>query len=156
MGKVIDDLAFEQALKDTNNKLIMDKACASFRNVIEHDELYRCKLIALWEAMQKWNPEGRKFTSFLYQKVRWECLKTVQIQRKRTYFPILREEACQPWSDFSELIEVLPSDMQDMLVKRYIYNMTLREISQFYGTCHETIRRKINRAIKILKNHQKK
>ena len=155
MSNVIDNRDFERALANIDNKLIMEKACASFRNVIEKDELHRCKLIALWEAMQKWNPQGRKFTSFLYQKVRWECLKTMQIQKKQRFLPILREEAYYSESNFQEIIEILPHDMQDVLVKRYVYKMTLREISQFYGTCHETIRRKIRKALKILKNHQK-
>lgn len=155
MNKVIENKDFESALANLDNKLIMDKACASFRNIIERDELYRCKLVALWEAMQKWNPQGRKFTSFLYQKVRWECLKVVQIQKKQRLLPILRDEASHFTSDFHEMIEILPLELQDILVKRYIYNMTLREISQFYGTCHETTRRKINRALEMLKNHQK-
>ena len=156
MSKVIDDIEFEEALKNMDNKLIMEKAVSSFRRTIESDELHRCKLIALWEAMQKWNPEGRKFTSFLYQKVRWECLKVVQQKKKHPCYPLIRDEAGYPTSDFNELIEILPDDMQDVLVKRYVYQMTLREISQYYGSCHETVRRKINKALKILKNHQKK
>ena len=155
MSKVIDDEVFEEALDNIDNRLIMEKAVSSFRKVIESDELYRCKLIALWEALQKWNPEGRKFTSFLYQKVQWECLKVMQQQRKSRCFPIIMDEAFYPNNDFQELIEPLPDDMQDILTKRYVYRMTLREISEDYGSCHETVRRKIKRALRILKNHQK-
>ena len=64
MNKVIENKDFESALANLDNKLIMDKACASFRNIIERDELYRCKLVALWEAMQKWNPQVENYTHF--------------------------------------------------------------------------------------------
>lgn len=155
MSKVIPDEEFEEALNNIDNRLIMEKAVSSFHKAIGYDELYRCKLIALWKALQKWQPEGRKFTSFLYQKVYWECLKVLKQQKKTHYLPIIIDEPEHISSNFEELIEILPYDMRDIIIKRFVYKMTLREISQFYGSCHETIRRKIRRALIILKNNQK-
>ena len=153
MNNVITNEEFELALKNMDNRLIMEKACSSFKKSIEREELYRCKLIALWEAMIHWNPEGRKFTSFLYQKVNWECLKVLQKQKKHRSLPLTMDTACRPYQySIDELVEVLPPELQDILVKRFVHRMTLREISQIYGSCHETVRRKIHRAIKILKN----
>ncbi len=149
----ITNEAFEAALKNMDNKLIMEAACSSFRKSIEKDELYRCKLIALWEAMIHWNPSGRKFTSFLYQKVKWECLKVVKKQKALKCTPLRMDVKANYGNSYiNELIESLPLDLQDILVKRYVHSMTLREISEIYGLCHETIRRRIRKAIQILKN----
>ena len=149
----ISNEVYETALKNMDNKLIMDAACSSFKKSIDKDELHRCKLIALWEAMIHWNPEGRKFTSFLYQKVRWECLKVVKKQKFHKGVALKTDVKSHYHTTYmGEIIESLPSDLQDILVKRYTHGMTLREISLIYGFCHETIRRKIHRAIKILQN----
>lgn len=151
MAKDISNEEYEKALKNMDNKLIMEKACSSFRNVIDNDELHRCKLIALWESLIYWKPGGRKFTSFLYQRVNWECLKVVRSKKKTYYLSDKIDKAAKPNIDVCEIVESLPSDLKDMVIKRYIHKMTLREISEIYGFCHETVRRKINKAIKIVR-----
>jgi len=153
MNKIISDIDFENALKNRDNKLIMEKACSSFRKSIDYDELHRCKLIALWEAMKTWNPQKRKFTSFLYQKVVWECLKTVKKQRKNRYVGMKFDPPTYNQSNFMEYIEELPEDLKEIIVKRYLCSMTLREISEKHGFCKETIRRRILTAIEIIKNN---
>ena len=86
MTKKISNSDFERALNDKNNVLIMEKAILPFRSSLTHDEMIECKLISLWEAMKSWKREKRgKFTTFLYQKVRWQCIKIVQGNNKCRY-----------------------------------------------------------------------
>ena len=133
----------------------MEKACSNFRNCIGHDDLIACKLYALWSTMQHWRPNGKKFTSFLYQKTVWECLKAVNKKVKDRHKNIPIEKATKNRIDIHELLEILPPELKDIVYKRYVEQMTLREISEIYQCCHETIRRKIMKAIKILrKNHK--
>ena len=72
----IGNKEFDEASKDRNNINILNKACSRYVKSIPADELERCKLIALWEALKAFDPEkGGKFTSFLYKRADWECKK---------------------------------------------------------------------------------
>ena len=75
-----------EALSDINNIRIMNKVCSKYRNTIPYDELERCKLVSLWQALLAYDPEGgRKFTSFLYNRIDWECKKQIyQINRVKS------------------------------------------------------------------------
>ena len=80
----INDKELLEALSDINNVRIMNKVCSKYRQTIPYDELERCKLISLWQALKAFDPEGgRKFTSFLYNRIDWECKKQIyQILKK--------------------------------------------------------------------------
>lgn len=152
MSNIISNHEYEKALSDINNKLIMEKACSRFRQSIDEDGLLECRLVALWESMKNWQPtRGKRFTSFLYQKTVWECLKVINKKKKEKINHIITDVPDRQKTNVDEIIEVLPENLGDILVKRYIHGMTLREISLDYQCCHETIRRKIFRAIKILR-----
>jgi DNA-directed RNA polymerase specialized sigma24 family protein len=155
MTRIITNDEFNQEWSNINNRLIMEKACSRFKASINKDELHECKLFALWDAMKYWRPKGKKFTSFLYQKTVWECLKTIKKKTKDNHVNLCIDKAYTCPLNVSEILEKLPNELKDILVKRYIHRMTLREISIIYQCCHETIRRKIIKAIKILKNNHK-
>ena len=88
--KEVTESEFLEAYRNLDNTRIMNKVCSRYRNTIPHDEIERCKLVALWEAMKAFDPNGgRKFTSFLYNRIDWECKKEIQRinrHKKRTAF----------------------------------------------------------------------
>ena len=154
MDKIVSNEDFEKALKNSKNRLIMEKACAPFRRSIDRDELYRCQLMALWNSLSDWNPNrGTQFGSFLYQRVRWTCLKVVNEQKNSPLNNFTIEKTEKKLFKTDELLENLPYDLKDIVIKRYIFGMTLREISEIYQCCHETVRRKIKKALKIVKKN---
>jgi RNA polymerase sigma factor (sigma-70 family) len=153
MVKVITNEEFEQALKNSDNVSIMNSAVSGFRKSIDRDELYRCKLIALWETMQTWKPDGRKFTSFLYQKVRWECLKVIYHKKREKGVSLVFDVAKKDNDDISEIIEILPKEFRELVVKRFLHGMTLSEIGTYHKICTETVRRRINKALEILQKN---
>lgn len=156
MGRIISDAEYEKALKNNNNKSMMNAASNKFRNTLDDEQIKECQLKALWEALQCWKPKKRKFTSYLYQKVYWECIKLINLNKKSFKLPITKElgVSSEPSCLVDETLEILPDDLRNILEKRYIYGMTLREISEEYGCCHETIRKKITKAINICKKHE--
>jgi DNA-directed RNA polymerase specialized sigma24 family protein len=158
MSKVVSNIEYEEALNTIDYIRIMDAAASRFKNILDQDEIHRCKLIALWDALRTWRPTGRKFTSFLYIKVRWECMRSINQQREDTLYSLYEYDPpdCDSCPDMSDILDVLTPDLRDMVKKRYLESMTLREISEYYGLCHETIRRRLKQAIEILQNkHQK-
>ena len=152
MDKIISDEEYETALKNKDNQLIMHSVSQRFLGVLDIDEIHRCKLTALWMALQDWNPTGgRKFTSFLYQRTYWECLKSVNKQKKQQLLPLF-DTAVLPKPSFYEIIsDNMPVELVDMLEKRYVYNMSLREIGALHNCCYETVRKKIKLALEDIK-----
>jgi len=150
MKNNVSNTEYEKALTNIDNKITMDKACARFRGSLDIDELHRCKLIALWNALQTWRTGGQKFTSFLYHRVRWECIKAVK-QGKNTVKIDVKNRSVSPNPVVRDLMNELPPDLKDVVEKRYFYNMTLREIGEEYNYSYETARRNINRALKHMK-----
>jgi RNA polymerase sigma factor (sigma-70 family) len=150
---MVNDKEYEDALNNHDNQMIMHSASVSFVRILDEDEIYRCKLIALWEALQAWKPDrGSKFTAFLYQRVKWECLKSIQNQKQ--YRDIQLDNIDQevlPETSIDELLEILPEDLKGVVKKRYLYNMTLREIGDEYGYSYETARKKLKKASKCVK-----
>jgi len=151
---IVTNEIYEEALKDNDNIMIMHSAGSRFASVLDVDEVYRCKLIALWKALQAWEENlGSKFTGFLYQQVYWECLKNVNRNKKRVEVQAdYIDQEVLPDTPLYEILDGLPSDLQDIVEKRYVYNMTLREIGDEYGFSGETIRKRLKKASKHIKN----
>lgn len=145
---MVSNEEYENALKNYDNVMIMHSASLRFANALDQDELHRCKLIALWEALQAWKPNGgNKFTAFLYQRVCWECLKNINYNNKKKNINLdYIDQEVLPDTPVSEVLEVLPEDLRNIVEKRYIYNMTFREIGEEYGYSYEAIRKKLKKA----------
>jgi len=149
----ISNEEYENALKNNDNLMIMHSAGSCFLNTLDRDEIHRCKLMALWEALKAWRPErGRKFTAFLYQRVCWECLKSIHYQNKHR---VVQMETIDPEiqqaTPLHELLDGLSTELKDMMEKRYIHRMTLREIGDEYGYCYETVRKRLQKASKYMR-----
>lgn len=154
MSRAVSNVEYEEALNTIDYIRIMDAAASRFKNILDPDEIHRCKLIALWDTLRTWRPTGRKFTSFLYIKVRWECIRSIKQQCEDKVDSLYGYEPpdCDSNPDMADILDVLTPDLRDMVQKRYLESMTLREISEYYGLCHETIRRRLKQAIEILQN----
>jgi RNA polymerase sigma factor (sigma-70 family) len=150
---MVSNEEYESALKNKDNIMIMHSAGSSFITVLDEDEIHRCKLIALWEALQAWRPNrGSKFTAFLYQRVYWECLKCVKFNNKNRDVQVeFIDREVLPDTPIEEVLEILPDDLQDIIKKRYVYGMTLREIGDEHGYSYETARKKLKKASNCMK-----
>jgi len=149
----IGNKEYEEALSDKNNTMIMNCVCYKFVKSLNKDELYQCKLMALWKALKSWQPEkGRKFTTFLYQKLYWECIKEVNAKYNNKYVNVnYCEKKTYDELPMFEMLDGLNEDIKDIVQKKYIDMMTLQEIGNEYGCSYETIRKKIKKAINQLK-----
>ena len=156
--RIISNQEYEKAWTDNDNQMIMKSVCCRFSKSLDRDELQQCKLTALWNSLVLWKPDfGKKFTSFLFQKLYWECLKAFNSKtRKKSSY--IRHDPIDPYKncDVYQIIDGISPDLQDILIKRFFYNMTLREISKEHNCCHETVRNKIKLAIEQLKSNDLK
>ena len=141
------DTKIENALKDEKIVKMMNKAATSFRNQLSEDEVRTCKLNALWKAFLNHDEsKGAKFTTYLYNGVRIECIREVKFykrkhqqlhanipERKDYFFSV----------EISDELENCPN--KELLIDR-IKSYTIKEIAAKHGCNRETIRRKIKKS----------
>ena len=121
----ISDIEYETALADTYNCRIMSGVCSQFFYTIPSDELYRCKLIGLWKALQA-NNNDNTFSYVLRNSVLWQCLAFLR-QRRYSYnvlydIPIIHYS--YNMVDIQDLIHCLAPHLRNMVKQRFFENMT--------------------------------
>jgi len=162
--KTVTDKELREALNNRDNINVMNKICSKYTEIICYEELKRCRLISLWEALKSYDPsKGKcKFTSFLCNRLFWEIQKQLYEINKRKRLPksdsasILISEICQSKESFDkleidEIFENLDDNSKEILFKRFYESKTAKEIGQDNGYGRETARRRINEALEKLK-----
>lgn len=147
----------EEALKNKDINNIMNRACRKFSKQLDQDELYTCKLNALWKSFVNFKPEKQcKFTTYLFRGVYIECLKAVKfINKSNKAHKINMDIPCTKNTDLlmMELLDEVDTEFEKCLIKDKMAKMTNQELSEKYNIGKETIRKKIK---KITKNFQHK
>jgi RNA polymerase sigma factor (sigma-70 family) len=167
--KEITDNELREALKNRDNINVMNKICSKYTEIIPYEELKRCKLISLWEALKAYDPsKGKcKFTSFLCNRLFWEIQKQLYEINKIKRLPksdsasIFISEICHSKEspdgtssiklEVDEMLEKLDEDSKDILFKRFYESKTAKEIGHDNGYGRETARRRIKDALEKLK-----
>tara|TARA_R110002020_G_C16109899_1_gene759446 strand:+ start:306 stop:797 length:492 start_codon:yes stop_codon:yes gene_type:complete len=156
----IGNKEFDEASKDRNNINILNKACSRYIKSIPADELERCKLIALWEALKAFDPEkGGKFTSFLYKRADWECKKQLYAINKHSKSIEYQDNYCVSHARYVEIAEMkdllqkLHPRLRTVIKQRFFDNLTMEEIGKKNNYSRETARRYILSALEKLKEY---
>lgn len=144
------DAQIEEASKNEDIQKIMAKASKSFIPYLDIDEIYTCKLNALWKSLKNFNPDKKtKFTTYLYQGVYIECLKELKFKNKaKRNTGKLHENISKPRNFDVAMIDLLDeaqSEEEFELIKDKISNMTINEIAETRDYSRETVRKKIKK-----------
>lgn len=149
------DKSMENALKSNDIQKIMSRACRSFSRELDSDEIYTCKINALWKCLKNFNPDKKaKFTTYLYQGVYIECLKELKFKNKS------RKNKCKLHDNLPKLnsdillVDILdelknPED-RDLIVDK-MSNMTIEEMANKRPYSRETVRKKLKKITDTLK-----
>lgn len=149
--RVVSNEEFNKAWTIENRK-IMSRAGRTFRKVIPDDEFKTCQLISLWKALGNYNGSV-KFTSYLYHIMSNECRKYVKKDKKYKTLPTLKKKNYD--IDFnsleSDIYTILPQDLAELIHLRYYNSCTLNELSKKFNLTEFKIKKKLNKAISLLK-----
>ena len=162
--KKASDEELEVALKNRDNINVMNKMCMKYKGIIPYEELERCKLISVWQAVEHYDPSkgNCKFTSFLCNRLFWECQKQLYEINKDKRIP-KHEGASALIAEISEyndktekmevleLLDKLDEQSRDILFKRFYESKTAKEIGHDNGYGRETARRRIIGAVEKLR-----
>jgi DNA-directed RNA polymerase specialized sigma24 family protein len=149
------DEKIEIALENKDYQAVMNKAASSFSRQLSKDEIHTCKLHAMWKSLKNWDKnKASKFTTYLYNGVRYECIREVKFKKKD--YGMGGKELEHVFAsgnmhigeiDILDEIKALP-DAEIMLDRAK--NYTIKEISDKHDINRETIRRKIKNSSKVL------
>lgn len=146
----------KEFLNDGSVIAIMNSVCNRYRRAIDADQIESIKTNTLWKCVQNYDiSHGAKFTSYLYQQLSFACKNELK-KLNREY---ATENICQNTVDprsslpesMSEFVDGLPEEDAEIIVQRFVYNMTMIEIAEANGYSRETARRRVSKAIKTYK-----
>jgi RNA polymerase sigma factor (sigma-70 family) len=147
---------FEEALKNEDNIKIINHVCKKYLNRIQSEDLHRCKLIALWDAIRNFDPERNvKFTSFLYNCIDWECKRQLSDYKKSrrvsTNLSIDGDSEDSNVYETLDWIDSLPEKLAVAVKQKFVYGYTVQEIAEKNNYSRETARQYVQKGVEKLK-----
>ena len=147
----------QEALKDRNLQGIMNKAASTFTKQLSQDEIHTCKLNALWKSLKHWDEnKNSKFSSYLYNGVKFECIREVKFKKKdHGQGNKCLEQMLASKDDhvgFVDILDEIDSLPDHQLIHDRSEKYTVKEIADRNGLNRETARRKIKKSAKRLAN----
>lgn len=154
------DIQIEKLLNDKNIVKIMHKASNRFSNQLDKDEIYTCQINALWKSILNFKPDkNAKFTTYLYNGVFIECLKSIKFHKKHSKFCTKKLHNNLSKKDNSELLidildEANDDDERQFIIDKYS-NMTINEMAEKRNSNRETTRKKMKKLFNTIQKNCK-
>tara|TARA_R110000824_G_scaffold381288_1_gene573999 strand:- start:465 stop:944 length:480 start_codon:yes stop_codon:yes gene_type:complete len=155
----------KKILNDKQTMNIANCAARGYGSALSKDEIENCIYNAAWNALGKFDEsKGVKFSTFLHRGVRLQCQRRLNFNTKYKSSHYYEEVVFSKFNKSiknqmysQELVLEMKDEIEncedpDILYDRFYNNMTLVEIAKKQKTSYETVRNKINKNLKIIKN----
>jgi RNA polymerase sigma factor (sigma-70 family) len=155
MGLVTDEeIKIEESKPENIN--IINIVCKKYKRVLSQDVLDTCGKRAIWRCLKEHDDSKQQFTSSLFNFVRWECLDELDKLRPPIKTVSLTQDvphACPSINatTLHECLALLPDRDHQILIEKFWYQRTLREIATLYGLSREGVRYIIRKSLDRLK-----
>lgn len=177
MKKIVSNKEYELALANKEYHKVMFKVTNKFRKQLKSNILKRCRLIALWKCLRD-HKNIQKFTSSLYNLTLLECYTALKekdsydsvtkilsiddLKKKRSNFelspPISYNNDFYPTRhyeldaslDLPYYLGFLSEKWRQILIDKYIYGMTYREIGAKFNITWQRVSQIIDNSIAFL------
>ena len=148
---------FNKALFNLDNIKIIKKALGKYYKILNHDELKSCSYLGLWESLKRWDlKKGKKFTTYLYDQVKWHCQKLINDNKKTINLESLSSNVQEKVKSDNiyilECMSKIPKKYKDILYKYYFERYNLEEIGKINNYTKQAAQQNIKKALKSLKN----
>jgi hypothetical protein len=157
----VNEKKFEEAYNNEYNRKIMSKIChTNLKGICTIDEMKSVMMSTLWGCIQKFNSKKNvKFSSYLYRSMQ---NNTRRIYRKKArhfkevslidnYHALLvnDQRSIEEARDVLSSIEDLNPELHNILIQKFYYNMTNKEIGEANGYGKEAARKKLKKALEL-------
>lgn len=161
MQSVNKDRKFDEAINNDYYKKIMHKVCnENLKGVCSKDEIKSIIMNTLWGCLQKFdNTKNVKFSSYLYRSIQNNSRRVYNKKSKEfknqeyieNYHSILKVDnsSKEEARDIMMSIEDLNPELHNILVQKFYYNMTNKEIGERNGYGKEAARKKLKKALDL-------
>jgi RNA polymerase sigma factor (sigma-70 family) len=157
----VSDKKFEEAIDNEYYKKIMHKVCKEdLKGVCTKDEIKSLMLTTVWGCILKFdNTKKAKFSSYLYRSIQNNARRIYNKKSKEfknhqfldNYHSVADDSylAKEEARDILMSVKDLDIELYDILIKKYYYGMTNKEIGQSNGYGKEAARKKLKKAIEL-------
>lgn len=154
-----DSAAIDELIKLYYND-ILRYCCFRLRDRAAAEDAVQETFLKVFRFLKNYRHQG-KFRAFLYQVAANTC---TDFMRKK-HWEMLPEEVrdedqgihqVEEKEDFLKLIQLLPQELEELVVLRFSQDLRLREIAQITGLPLRTVQSRLRRALKILKKEIEK
>lgn len=149
---------FDESLKSVDYSRILKKvSCRKLRGLYSKEEIESTMMTTLWKCVKGYNKNKNvKFTTYLYFSIRRNVNRLYSKKIKSLKDRQLIENL-HAYNDNNkrEVFEILESvkdinkESYDILIQKFYYNMTNREIGEIYGCTGEAARKKVKKALEL-------
>ena len=152
---------FEEAINNDYYKKIMHKVCNEYlKGMATKDEIKSLIMNTLWNCIQKFDDQKKvKFSSYLYRSIQNNSRRIYKSKAKEfRNIEYIENYHSIPDNDFKNKQEVrdilmsvvdLNPELHNILVQKFYYNMTNKEIGEANGYGKEAARKKLKKAIEL-------
>lgn len=155
------NMDFDGLLSQEEVVKISKKAGVNFKNILTQDEIDNCILTAMWRAVSKYDTNQKlcKFSTYLYSGVEMECKSMIRFNKKSVFDGNKGNLNHNKSLDRNHEQDI---DMRDeinncpdpsIIYDRFYKNMTIKEIAENNKISTETVRKKINKNIEIMRQN---
>ena len=143
----------EDYLSNDDIVKVANKAASSFSGTLSRDEIQSCILSALWKAKKRYKQGSKcKLTSFIHRGVVFECLTQRKFNLAKTcQLTISVPEKRNDTERVDMLDQIQQCDDPELVYDRFYKSMTINEIAKDRGVCGETIRIRLKKNLKKLR-----
>ena len=150
------NLNFDSLIKNEDVIKVARRASQKFSYYLSSDEIESCILSAIWKASKKYKEDaGTKFTTYLYRGVVMECLSQNKFNNNLRKMKQVHNNIPQQKND-TEIVDIMDEislcDNSKLIVDYYLLNKSVKELSEEYNVCGETIRLRLKKNLNIIKN----
>ena len=150
----ISNTEYEQARAE-HLELITNVA-RQYANVLTPEMLAAAGDMALWRCLQKYDPSfGQKVTSSLYRFIHWECLRSIQENRKYSTASIIGDvegdaESVAIQMILDDYLSLLGRRERRIVEARFLANHTLAEIASVEGYSKQGVKDIVDRSLRVM------
>ena len=155
------DMDFNSLLSQEEIVKVSKKAGLNFKNILSPDEIDNCILTATWRALSKYdtNQKSCKFSTYLYSGVEMECKSMIRFNKKSIFnkkkgnLKNNKSNYINHEQDVDMRDEISNCPDSSIIYDRFYKNMTIKEIAKNNKISTETVRKKINKNIEIMRHN---
>lgn len=151
------NLKMKNALNNSDIVNIMHEATKTFNKHLDKETIHSCKLYAMWRCLINFNPErGNKFTTYLYNAVKFECLKQLKkdkkhIKNRKMLHNNIADKSSSDTLAIDIFDEIKTEEEKEMLYSKMNYE-SYAEMAEKQGVTRETARKRYKKLTESFKD----